>query len=199
MPRRSLRLHHAVVAVVLACLVVSPLRAPAADPAGRTPRTAAVACCERAEEVWTILGAWHRSCAKTVLSTGQFAAMLSLQSRTTVPASVVGAVCGDAAISRDAVVAFVRFALCASLPRTHPDLARSVYSALMDEAPALEDELTDDIEATCRDLQERWSADPSPWLAQLHAQTSLVAAQAALCAAPCRRRDDAIDGATYDL
>ncbi|KPA85533.1 hypothetical protein ABB37_01805 [Leptomonas pyrrhocoris] len=125
--------------------------------------------------------------------------MLSLQSHFSVPATVVSAVCDEEALGRSAVTAYFRYALCASLPRTHADLARSVYSRLMDEAPALEDELTDDIESACRDLQQRWSAEVEAWTGLLRAQTALSAAQAALCPNPCRWVEDLIDGATYDL
>jgi hypothetical protein len=192
-----------VLALTLFSTVVVDIRVSAADPAGRTPRVVALTCCERSEEAWGILSAWHRSCAKAALhspaAVDKYIAMLSLQSRSTVPATAVTAVCKSASLTRSAIAAYFRYAFCTSLPRTHADLARSVYSPLMDEAPALEDELTDNIEAACRGLQDRWVADTEAWAQQLRSQTALSTAQALLCPRPCRWREDFIDGATYDL
>lgn len=175
----------------------------APDPAGRTPRTVALTCCERSEEAWTILNAWQRSCAnaatRDALTTKKFAAMLSLQSRSPIPATVASAVCEDAALSSGAITAYMRHALCTSLPRNHADLARSVYSALMDEAPELEDELTGDMEAACRDLQSRWIAEVRAWTRQLRTETVLSSAQTALCRSACRWKNDDFGGPTYDL
>ncbi|KPI82920.1 hypothetical protein ABL78_8065 [Leptomonas seymouri] len=203
MHNKQLRLWCSSVCILLLVGTIFLARVLAADPAGRTPRTIALTCCERCEETWAILSSWQRSCARAAarpeLTTEKYVAMLSLQSHFSVPATAVSSVCEAKSLSRSAIAAYFPYALCASIPRTHVDLARSVYSPLMDEAPTLEDELIDDIESACRNLQSRWTAELEVWATQLRTETKLSVAQAALCPSPCRWREDAIDGGTYDL
>lgn len=172
----------------------------------RFDRVAAVTCCERVEQAWTVLRSWSNACAderaRAEATAERFAAMLlAVRSRTGSSATPlsVSLVCDAAGLSGPAVHAYLERALCAGLPLTHMDLVRSVYSPLMEEAPHNEDALTSDIAAACRARQLAWLANVTVWRAALQSRGEVAGAQERLCGHPCTWIADAIAGAAYDL
>ncbi|KAG5474269.1 hypothetical protein LSCM1_03048 [Leishmania martiniquensis] len=195
---------HGVVSAVLLCGLVSEVAfAGRAHTTEYAERVAAIACCERVETAWSILGSWSRTCANERARSGatvtRFATMLAALSRSPVPTLAISHVCRGLYLSGEALRVFFEHALCASLPQTHTDLVHSAYSPLMEDAPHDDDALTSGVWMACEALQRKWMLQVSEWQELLRDRNKLADAQLGFCSRPCSWVQDIIAGGAYDL
>ncbi|RNF22205.1 putative phosphomannomutase-like protein [Trypanosoma cruzi] len=168
-------------------------------------RVHALTCCELVERHWPLLRSWDRCCASSVDATGDnkvhasFEELLHHFWDAPLPGCNSGGITScnrkEHSLSDEFLTVFLKERLCADLPATHTELARSVYSVFVVEDPLHEDDLITIMEEACKSVQHKGII---LWRRSLRAR-NVYEAQEAVCQRHCSAKRSFFDGDFYDL